>query len=191
MRIGIDIDDVITDTSKAMEKYILKYDKNGEISNHLEEIMRGEMPTQNIKNFFAKNALEIVKKAKLKNNVKEVLQKLFDEGNEIFIITSRGEIKIKGSEETTLEYFKSNNIKYTKILFNVFDKAKSCKENSINLMIDDSIKHCSECEKENIKSILFTSIVNQSIETKLDRVENWLELENKINQYFKYNTTII
>ena len=82
--------------------------------------MRGEMPTQNIKNFFAKNALEIVKKAKLKNNVKEVLQKLFDEGNEIFIITSRGEIKIKGSEETTLEYFKSNNIKYTKILFNVF-----------------------------------------------------------------------
>ena len=141
MRIGIDIDDVITDTSKAMEKYILKYDKNGEISNHLEEIMRGEMPTQNIKNFFAKNALEIVKKAKLKNNVKEVLQKLFDEGNEIFIITSRGEIKIKGSEEATLEYFKSNNIKYTKILFNVFDKAKSCKENSINLMIDDSIKH--------------------------------------------------
>lgn len=52
-------------------------------------------------------------------------------------------------------------------------------------MIDDSIKHCSECEKENIKSILFTSIVNQSIETKLDRVENWLELENKINQYYK------
>ena len=35
MRIGIDIDDVITDTSKAMEKYILKYDKNGEISNYL------------------------------------------------------------------------------------------------------------------------------------------------------------
>ena len=185
MRIGIDIDDVITDTSKEVEKYILKYDKNSEFSNHLEEIMRGEMPTQNIKNFFAKNALEIVKKAKLKNNVKEVLQKLFDEGNEIFIITSRGEIKIKGSEETTLEYFKSNNIKYTKILFNVFDKAKSCKENNINLMIDDSIKHCSECEKENIKSILFTSIVNQSIETKLDRVENWLELENKINQYYK------
>lgn len=102
MRIGIDIDDVITDTSKEVEKYILKYDKNSEFSNHLEEIMRGEMPTQNIKNFFAKNALEIVKKAKLKNNVKEVIQKLFDEGNEIFIITSRGEIKIKGSEETTL-----------------------------------------------------------------------------------------
>ena len=30
MRIGIDIDDVITDTSKEVEKYILKYDKNGE-----------------------------------------------------------------------------------------------------------------------------------------------------------------
>ena len=37
-----DIDDVITDTSKEVEKYILKYDKNGEISNYLEEIMRGE-----------------------------------------------------------------------------------------------------------------------------------------------------
>lgn len=42
MRIGIDIDDVMTNTSEAMREYIEKYDKNGEISDHMEEVMRGK-----------------------------------------------------------------------------------------------------------------------------------------------------
>ena len=52
MRIGIDIDDVITDTSSSIRKYIDKSDNKGHIYNHIEEVMRGEMPTQEIKNFY-------------------------------------------------------------------------------------------------------------------------------------------
>ena len=35
--------------------------------------------------------------------------------------------------------------------------------------------------KENIKSILFTSEINKTIPTKIERVNNWLELEEKID----------
>ncbi len=181
MRIGIDIDDVITDTSLAMKNYIEAYDNNGNISNYMEEVMRGEMPTPYIKKFFEDNIIEILKNAKLKENASKVIQRLLNNGNEIFIITARGEEKFKGSEDETLEYFKLNNINYTKILFNSFDKAKLCKDNKINLMVDDSIKHCLEVQKENIKSILFTSVVNKSRNIEIDRVNNWLELEEKIN----------
>lgn len=187
MRIGIDIDDVITDTSLAMKEYISRYDKCEDIYNHIEEVMRGEMPTANIKKFFADNSIKIFSNAKTKENVSEVMHRLLDNGNEIFIITSRGEIKFKGSEKITIEYFKENDIKYTKILFNSFEKAKVCKDNDIDLMVDDSAKYCMEIKEKNMKSILFTSDVNKTIDVSVQRVNNWLELENEINEIINMN----
>lgn len=180
MRIGIDIDDVITDTSVSMKDYINKYDESGEVTEHIEEVMRGEMPTSNIKKFFADNSMKIFENAKVKDNASEVIQRLLDAGNEIYIITSRGEVKFKNSVELTLKYFEHNNIKYTKILFDSFNKSQICKDNKIDVMIDDSEKYCKEIEKENIRSILFTSEVNKNINTTIERVNNWIEIEKKV-----------
>ena len=52
MKIGIDIDDVITNTSEKIKEYLYKYEKSGDGIKHIVEVMRGESPTQNIKNFF-------------------------------------------------------------------------------------------------------------------------------------------
>lgn len=182
MKIGIDIDDVITDTSLSMKDYIIKYDTNGEIVKHIEEVMRGEMPTPSIKQFFDDHNVEIFGNAKQKENANMVINRLLL-NNEIFLITSRGEEKYIGSETVTLNYLKSHNINYTKIIFNSFNKAKICKENRIDIMVDDSVKYCEEIRKENIKSIVFTSEVNKNINTNIERVSNWLELEEKINRY--------
>lgn len=122
-----------------------------------------------------------MKDAKIKEDASEVIQQLLNDGNEIFIITARGEIKFKGSEQVTLQYLKSHNINYTKILFNSFEKSTICKDYNIDLMIDDSIKYCLEIEKENMKSILFTSVVNKSSNTTVKRVNNWKELKNEID----------
>lgn len=187
MRIGIDIDDVITDTSASMKDYIIKYDKNGELLDNIEDIMRGDASTPFIENFFKEHFLAIAKNAKVKENAAKVIQKLFEQGNEIYLITARGEKRkiFKGSEPLTLDYLKSNHICYTDIIFNAFDKAELCKKYKIDLMIDDSIKHCEAVRNENIKSILFTSVVNQSLPTTVERVDNWLALEEKINHIFK------
>lgn len=180
MRIGIDIDDVLTDTSEVMKEYIAKYDESGEVSNYLVEVMRGELPTENIKKFMAKNVVNIQKETKVKENASEVIRRLIDNGDEIIFITSRGEQKYKGSEAITIACLESNQIKYTKIIFNAYDKARICKENNIDLMIDDSVKYCEEIKKQNIDSIVFTSIVNKDIKTNIKRVNNWLELEKLI-----------
>ena len=71
--------------------------------------------------------------------------------------------------------------KYTKIIFNAIDKAKLCLENNIDLMIDDSTEHCEEVNNIGVKSILFTTNVNKNIDTKIERVSNWIELEKTIN----------
>ena len=185
MRIGIDIDDVITDTSLTITDYIVKYDRNGEILEHIEEVMRGEMPTQGIKKFFDENSIKIFESAKLKKDVSKVTRNFLDTGHEIFLITSRGDVKFKGSERLTLEYLKNNDVSYSKILFNSFDKAKVCKENYIDIMVDDSAKYCTEISKENIKSVLFTSEVNKLLDVDVQRVSSWLELERIINEMCK------
>ncbi len=185
MRIGIDIDDVITDTSSSIRKYIDKSNNKGHIYNHIEEVMRGEMPTQEIKNFYKDNSINIFRDAIVKKDASGVIKNLMDEGNEVFIITSRGEVKFSGSEQLTLDYLKAHNINYTKIIFNCFEKAGTCKENGIDLMIDDSVKFCVDIAKDDMKSILFTSVVNKNEIVEVPRVSSWLELQKELENITK------
>lgn len=182
MRIGIDIDDVITNTSELVRIYVEKNDNNGDLKNYMEDIMKANMVTPKIEKFFEENAYNIFRDVNIKENAVEIIKKLLNSGNEVYIITSRGEICCKGSEKLTYDYFKKNNINYTKIFFDSFEKAKICKENKIDIMIDDSVKHCREIADKNIKSILFTSEVNKDILATVPRVSSWLELEEKINE---------
>lgn len=186
MRIGFDIDDVITDTSSSMKEYIIKYDTNGELTKNIEDIMRGDASTPFIEKFFIDNFLHIAGNAKIKENASKVINNLFNNGNEIYLITARGEQRkiFHDTEALTLNYLKQNNICYTHIIFNAIDKAKICKDYKIDLMIDDSIKHCETVQNEGIKSILFTSVVNKSLPTTVTRVDNWLELEEKIRKIY-------
>lgn len=159
MRIGIDIDDVIAETSLSMRDYIEKYDTTGDVSKYLVEIMRGEIPTQPVKEFLDTYCLSVYQNAKVKDHASEVLTRLINAGNELYMITSRGEQKYKGSENFTLEYFKTNNIP-----------------------VDDSTKHCMEIRQEGIHSILFTSDVNKKMDVPITRVNNWLALEEKLQE---------
>lgn len=183
MRIGIDIDDVITNTSETMEEYIAKYKNNKKIKEHMVEIMKGNPSDPDVVKFCLENYLKVFQKVKVKENAREVIQKLLDRGNEIYLITARGENLnfFKGSEKVTIDFLEENKIKYNKIIFNSTDKAQLCKDNCIDIMIDDSITHCEDIRNIGIRSILFTTNVNKNIYTTVERVDSWIELEEKIN----------
>lgn len=183
MKIGFDIDDVITDTSSSMKNYVMKYDKNGELKANMEDIMRGDASTPFIEQFFVDHFLSIAKSAKIKEHAREVMQNLLKQGNEIYLITARGEKRtiFQGSEALTLAYLKEHGIGYTDIVFNCIDKAKICKDYGIDVMIDDSIRHCEAVRNAGIRSILFTSCVNESLPTTVIRVKDWWELEKELN----------
>ena len=185
MKIGIDIDDVLTNTSQKLKEYLEKYEKSGDGKKYIVEIMRGEAPTQNIKDFFKNYSSEIFKNATLKSNAKEVIDNLIKNGNQIIFITSRGEKLFPNSEKITLEYLKNNNINYSNIIFNSMEKQYDCVNNNIDIMIDDSVKNCELVSNVGIKTIVYTSEVNKNINTSIERVENWIELNDKINGYQK------
>jgi uncharacterized HAD superfamily protein len=151
---------------------------------HMKEIMKGNISNPEVLEFCSENYVKVYKVVKLKEHAKEVMQRLLEDGNEIYFITARGEQRgyFKGAEEVTLEFLKDNGLKYNKIIFRAMNKAKVCLENKIDLLVDDSVEHCEDVSKVGVKSIVFNSGVNKEVVTDIDRVNDWLELENKIKE---------
>ena len=186
MKIGIDIDDVLTDTSKVIVEFFKKYETSGDGMKHIVEIMKGELPTENIKKFYNLYINQMLRKANLKDKyAAEVINRLFSEGNQIYFITARSEEKFKGSEQITIETLRDNNIKYSKIIFNASEKAKICSRNNIDFFVDDSVRNCEEVSKMGIETVVFTTKINENIKTNIARVSSWRELENRIENYIE------
>lgn len=182
MQIGIDIDDVLTKTSEILKDFLYRYEKTGDGQKYLVEIMRGDIPTENIKKFYDNYLGKMFTQIALKENAKDVIERLIKKGNDIIFITARGQSMCEGAEEATLKFLKENDIKYKNVIFNSHEKQVDCIKNKIDVMIDDSVKNCELVNSVGIKSIVFTSEVNRQIKTDIKRVENWIELENVLDE---------
>lgn len=186
MRIGIDIDDTITNSTEVVKEYIEKYDSVYSNDNHLKnniyDIIRGTFADELVVRFFKDHAIEMCNKIKIKENAKEVIDKLKKEGNEIYIITARSDNFYKNAYKFCEEYLKNNDIYFDKLITSQIYKVECCKKEKIDLMIDDAVDTVENLNKENIKAILFTSELNKDNNAKVKRVDNWLELYNEINK---------
>ena len=64
---------------------------------------------------------------------------------------------------------------------NASDKLKVCKDEGIELFIEDSYDTCKELTENGIKSILMTTKISEKIETgNIPRVYNWDEVYEQI-----------
>ena len=107
MRIGIDIDNTITNTLPILKKYCKNYNdtvvkrnlhmhKDGIASYNLYDWIEEE----NL-DFCVKYLEEVVLQAEVKEDASEVIKKLKDDGNTIYIISSRALPMFKTPYETT------------------------------------------------------------------------------------------
>ena len=178
MRIGIDIDDTIVNTSEMCINYVKKLDKK--YGENIKDII-----TDNIKNpvvtlFYDNYLYDVIAHAKLKEDAVKVINELYRD-NEIYFITARSERFIKDVDNMTKNLLDSYNIKYNKIITGAGKKAELCVENNIDLLIDDSIKHCTNLSNIGIDTLLFNSINNKDIETNLKRVYNCNKVYDYVN----------
>ena len=189
MILGIDIDDVVTETSLSMVAHAKIHETEicgkGDILDHLSEVMRGEFPTPEVKVYLNHFMAEIMDAAVVKENAVEVLCRLKEKGHKLVYITARGEKKYPGSTEVTENMLKENRIPCDGMVYNSYDKLQDCMDNGVELMIDDSVKNCTDIAKGGIPTLLFTSIVNKDAETDLPRVATWLELEKYVDDIEK------
>ena len=181
MNIGIDIDDTLTNTNEASEEYVIKYEnEHPEIKLDRYKLIRGTLDTPELKEFFSENATNICDKVTIKENAKEVIDKLRSEGNKIYFITARSDTYFKDAHIYVEDYLKKKDIKYDKIITSLTYKVQICKDEGIDFMFDDGIDTIESLNKNNIKGAVFTSRINQEKETTSDRVNTWNELYNYI-----------
>ena len=190
MRIGIDLDDTITKTDEILFKYAKIYNEEEKI---LFNINREEWNLtkafgwneENIKEFFSKYLKSIYEEAEIKENAKERINKLKDDGNEIIIITARDTKSLKEVHKVCKDWLINNKINVDKIVVDGEDKAQKCLENKIDIFIDDNICNCENVYNNlKIPVLLMNGRYNKEYQNpKIKRVYNWNEIYNEICKY--------
>jgi len=149
MRIGIDIDDTLVNTSESFDKVIKKYNLNFTKKYH------DEWTKEECKFIFSNYLEEILFNAKIKSDAKDVLKYLKSKGNELIIITARSNNYCNSIEEETLNFINKEKLEIDQIYFNQNKKSDLAKILKIDLMIDDNYYVYNNMKKDGIECILF------------------------------------
>lgn len=195
MRIGIDIDGVITNIGEYQidiaSKYFYEKDKSL-IKNikayNIEEMFETSVNVD--KQFWMEFVFDYVQNIYPRKYASEVIKKLKEQGHEIYIITARiGDVGIVDPEEiekmknATIEWLKKYDIEYDKIFFTSSNKVSTCQENNIELMIEDSPKNITELSENNIKVMCYHNSYNeQCIGQNILRGYSWYDIYAKLNE---------
>lgn len=186
MKIGIDIDDTITNSSDVFIEYAKKYNEENNIHYDIDNTT---LDTKKSFGWEMKNQIEfsnkylkgILQKVNSKLDSIEVINKLKKEGHKIYFITARSDKEIEGSMfELTENWLRSNDYEYDLLITESKDKLSDCIKHNIDLFIDDSYSNCKSIkDKMNIPVLLFTTRYNSNIkDDSLIRVNNWFDIYN-------------
>ena len=189
MRIGIDIDNVISNFDDILLKEYLKQDKklrNNGIINDSSYITKGMFDWSQEENdaFYYPNIERIAKSLKPLHNARQIIDKLKQEGNEIYIISSRDNGEYSNPYQMTIDWLKKYEIFYDKlILTGKHQKGPACQENKIDIMIEDDPKNCEDIEKHGVTCWIMDTRYNKQ-ETRFERVKNWKEIHAKVSAMY-------
>lgn len=192
MNIGIDIDGVLTNDDDYIldftSKYCYEHDLKGFDNANLYEYRKLNWDENTINNYRKEFFLNYIKNEPARKFASEVIKKLRDEGNKIFIISARyktaenGKINNDNIRECTLDWLIKNNIEYDKIIFTKPPKTNEILENKIDIMIEDSPTTINELVKV-AKALYYDTRYNRSIEHEhITRVYSWYDIYMKINE---------
>ena len=197
MKIGIDIDNVISNFNEELLKAYIEHDKelrNTGIINKNAQDIRNKMfdwTEQEETEFYNSNIEKIAINLKPIEGASKYIKKLKEEGHSIYIISGRDNDDYTDPYKMTKNWLEKYDIIYDKlILTNAYKndkhgKTEQCIKNNIDIMIDDSIHICQDCIDSNIHTLLMDTEYNRHV--NIPRVHNWKEIydyvckRNKIN----------
>ena len=190
MVIGIDIDGVLTDIEQWQldcgGKFFSKLNKSvvNKDGYEITEIFNvsDELDSQ----FWNEYLYEYVTKEPSRKYASEVIKKLKDSGNEIYIITARY-LTDRNTEDgqrmrkIVIDWLEQENIIYDKIVFAPEDKLQICLENNIDVMIEDKVENINKVSSV-IPVICFHAGYNKECNGQnIYRAYNWYDIYNLIN----------
>lgn len=194
MRIGVDIDGVITDVERFSVDYFSKYCVENNIEYNIKTSDYDVAETFNITkeqaDAFWEEYLDFYAEyEKPRAFVSEVLKRLKEDGHEIYIITARWKTNQEDEtgekmRKTVIDWLVKNNIFYDKLIFSKASKEKKLqevKDTRIDIMVEDSPRNIIEISKI-VPVICFDTNYNRNcLGENIMRCYSWYDVYKKIN----------
>lgn len=190
MRIGIDIDGVLTDIEQWQldvgGKFFSRFNKSVLNKDGYEITKIFNVSDELDSQFWNEYLYEYVTKEPSRKYASEVIKKLKDDGNEIYIVTARylTDRNIEDGEKMrkiVVNWLAEQKIDYDEIIFSPEDKKENCKKYNIDIMIEDKVDNINKISSI-IPVICFHAGYNNECKGKnIYRVYNWYDIYNLIN----------
>jgi len=193
MRIGIDIDGVLTNTEQFSVEYFSKYCVENDIEFNIGTSDYRLEKTFNVseeysKSFWDKCLILYAQTEKARLFASEIIKKLKDDGHEIFIITARWTTNQdddagKNMRGIVKKWLSENDITHDRLIFSKAEKEQKLqeiKDYKIDLMIEDHPKNINELSSI-IPVICFNNSYNRECKGKnIIRCYSWYDIYSKI-----------
>lgn len=195
MRIGIDFDDVVADSMRAIatlhnKKYGTNFKKDDAFSYKVNEVWGGtkEEWREKLDAFLSTDHLMDLDPMAGSLLGIDALKK---QGHELYIVTARGEGDIPATERWIERHFPNvfKDVHYCGLIAGIRitkettrrTKSQVCNEHGIELMIDDNPDFAKECAAEGVKVMLFDQPWNRGeLPPGVERVYSWDEIMRKL-----------
>lgn len=191
MRIGIDIDGVLTDEhrfiidngTKFFNEMNIPYVFHNDIYDSKEVF---EVTEEQYNLFWDKYLLDYSINFEIRPYASEIIKKLNDENNKIFIITARSFTTYENENKEKMQkivkdWLSKNNVVYNQIIFSE-EKAKVCKKLGIDIMIEDKPENVIAVSKE-IPVLCYDHPYNSSLKNEnIFRCYSWYDIYSKIKE---------
>jgi 5'(3')-deoxyribonucleotidase len=189
MKIGIDLDDVLSESTAALiefhnNTYGTNY-KMSDLKNYVWEVWSDTL-NKSIEKIEKFNRTAYLKNIKPIPRVRKILEKI-KKNNELYIITGRADDITKETEEWVKKYYP--NI-FSKIFFtNQFSldaisttKKIMCNNLDLDILVEDNLENAIECSAPNRKIYLLDYPWNQTekLPEGIKRVNSWKEIGENI-----------
>ena len=189
MKIGIDIDDTIAYTNEKLIEAAFKYDKEClcgrgfKDKNAYRFVDMFHWNKDNVQSFFNYiRGTNFFLTLDMIPNSLECINKMYDEGFEIYFITYRTN-KYPKVLENTKKWLNDNGYKYNKLFMRCEDKGELCKELGVDVFIDNTYEHIDSALSYGIDAILFDTVCNQDIDG-IKRMKDWNDIYNYIKEVY-------
>lgn len=198
MRIGVDIDNVISNFDEVLLSEYLEHDKNlrntGIVNEYAKIRGKFDWSEEEEKAFYLETVRKIVSDLKPINGASKYIKLLRKAGIEIYIISGRDNGEYDEPLKITKNWLEKHNIEYDKLIltnaYNVHEKADVCLKNDIKILIEDSLKTCIDAYLFGVEVLIMDTPYNRCNDY-LRRVYNWEDIYNFVLNYQKRKYKVI
>lgn len=201
MKIGIDIDDTISNTYEVQFNLAQEYTINvlkregsiielDNIQTHFYTKYLHGWNDEEEKQFFNQYYKEMLMEVEPKMYAIEILRKLQQEGNEIFLVTARFDWEEVDAKQITTDWLTKYQVPYDKLITNATEKAEIIREHHMDHFVDDSFYNCEKIARLGVKTYIMDSRTNRGLrDDRITRVYSWPHLYQKLREETEWNYT--